>query len=379
MNICLVSWYYSANYGTCIQCYALVNYLKKNGYNVFVPDTYRYYYGFNHPFETFNKCVSYITKKIKAPNSLESFSNLSENIKKDYIERIDNNKRFGEKECSVVKMTSKKEFKKLISSCDVFMTGSDQIWNPDFVSPPFLLSFVPKSKKKISYGSSLGVSKITDNGIYKKYLTKFDKISVREYTAKTIIENITHKKCEVVLDPSFLIDKEDWEELAKKSKLNLKKKYILTYFIGKNDEWENYIKNYSLDERIIINILSESYIIPKLGISSAAYSVEDFIYLIKNAECIITDSFHACVISIILNRNFGVFKRFKDGTVRSQNSRIVDLLNLLNLNERLVNKESDLQRVLNTQIEYCDINEIVNEKIKESKDFLNNELNVGLC
>lgn len=373
-NICLVTWYNSINYGTCIQCYALSKFLSMQGYNVYIPDTYRYYYGLKHLIETLNVIKTKVIFKLKNPNKINKDDNMPLDIREGYKKRRQKNTEFAYKYNQIININSNKKFMDIINSTDFFVTGSDQIWNPRYCAPPFLLSFAQKGKK-LSYASSIGVSVIPADRkkMYKKYLKSFDSISVREKTARNALNAIFDKDekrpdINIVLDPSFLLDKLQWNEIADNSGLP-EGKYLFCYFIGDCNKWEKYIKafadKYSLK---IYYALSESNVLPHIGEIRADIGVRDFIAFIENAEYVITDSFHAVVLSIIFNKNFVVYRRFSDNSILSQNSRIFDILSEFKLMDRLV--ENDITDKISYDIDYSEVNLILDKRKKDSINYL---------
>ncbi len=219
---------------------------------------------------------------------------------------------------------------------DIYMTGSDQVWNPKHVKDDvnFLLAFVPFGAYKVSYASSFATSVLPEQyeNIYRKYLSEYDVISVRETTGVDIVKQLTGKNATVCCDPTLLLDEKEWNFLEAKSDLIIKKKYILVYALY-----------YMFDPYPeLLNIID--YVQKKLGLqvvylngrkedafrhNSKVYKSggpEDFLRLIKNAEFIITSSFHGAVFSILYNKPFL-------GIVRDNNSadsRISSLLNDFN-------------------------------------------------
>src|SRR5574344_313796 len=154
-NVCVITWYNSLNYGTCIQCYALTQFISKNGYHVFVPESFKYYYGLKHPIETIGKIKSITSKKDK--NVQKDTVELPREIRKGYEVRKNKNTEFAYSMNTVVHFNSRREFNEFINKINIFVTGSDQIWNPDYVTPPHLLSCAKSINKKIAYGCSIGV------------------------------------------------------------------------------------------------------------------------------------------------------------------------------------------------------------------------------
>lgn len=379
INIGIRTWYNSINYGTCLQAYALSQFLKKHSYNVFFVEGLKYYYGLHNPVETITAIIKkYINKHKKQPNSEYKFNDINLDIQEKYIKRKLKNTNFTNTKMSIHTNYSKNEYKKMLDNTNIFITGSDQIWNPNYVCTHNLLAFAPKHKK-IAYASSMGVDKIPFflRGMYKKYLSRFYKIGVREKTAQIELSKLLKKDVVTVLDPTFLLNKKDWINIIDKENCEKLpgKKYIFCYFIGKNRDWEKKIEEYALkNDYEVICAPSESYIIPDVGIAKPELGVEEFVNFLMNADIVSTDSFHAVALSINFNKKFAVFKRFKDTDKKSQNSRIIDVLNTFKLSNQLIDGENTLEKVLEKDIDYSETNNILNELRNSSEKFLINAI-----
>lgn len=269
--------------------------------------------------------------------------------------------------------------KSLIKGCynyDNILVGSDQVWHPlNLSSKYYSLIFVPDDINTISYASSFGVSKIPKHQINKtkQYLNKINHISVREESGAKIISKLINRQAIVVLDPTLLIDRNEWNKI--KSGKVIDKKYIFCYFIGTNEENRRIAKEFANNNDLEIVVLphideyvkaDEEYgtIFPeKIGPS-------EFIDLISNAEYVFTDSFHAAVFSIIYNKNFFVFERFNSNDKKSTNTRIYSLLSKINLTERICHNIKDVENNCNYNIDYSRINPIIEEERKKSVNFI---------
>ena len=279
-------------------------------------------------------------------------------------------------------LRKKADYKKLANECDAFITGSDQIWNPSHFSREYLLNFVPDNKKKIAYSSSFGVKKITGYyaKVYKKLLSRFNYIGVREVDGIKIVKDLTGKEAKVVLDPTMLLKKEQWQEIAKKAvisdKTALTKNYILCYFVGNTvNYWDavEKIRQYLKKDIVIIPYNADSY--EKNGILNIETGPNEFLWLIEHCDFLCTDSFHATVFANIFNKNYCVFKRFKDTDKASQNSRLETLLGMFDLKERLISVEDNMESIIKNTINWENVNEILNKKRDESIDFLETAIN----
>lgn len=303
-NIGIITHYYnSKNYGGILQAYALCRFINTMKYNA-KQISYSYIkigkrnfsikFICKHPQNILRKI--YYKLNIKRFNSrynkLNSFNNMS-------IPHTDN----VYTECSLYKLNE---------IFDCFITGSDQVWHPNVANVGFLLSFTEKSK--IAYAASFAVSQLSNIFCEKisKSLSDYKAISVREKDAVDLLQPLTDKKVEWVLDPTLLLDKSDWDEICPERRIE--KKYLFCYFLGADKRIRKLAKQYAKKHKLKIVTLPHLCGIAKSDIGFGDYKLydvapNDFISLIKYADCVFTDSFHACVFSGIYNKNFYVFNR----------------------------------------------------------------------
>lgn len=364
-KVCLATWHTSLNYGTCIQAYALAEYLRNNGFDVYIPDSFRYYYGLKHPFETLSNVMMKLRRK-------RNDNIVSTELKDRYDARYRKNEEFAREMSGVISFSSRQEYHSIISNTDIFVSGSDQIWNPGYVTPPMLLSIADNSRQKIAYGSSIGVSEIPDNKlrIYRKYLPRFEYIGVREEIAKIVLSKIIEEsKIQVVLDPSFLLTKDEWEQIAQKPDgVEENKSFVFCYFIGNSDRWVNDVDRYSKRYPCeVVCMPSEAMIIPSQFNCIIDAGVKEFIWCLLHAKLVVTDSFHATALSINFHTNFITYKRFEDSDKQSQNSRIINILNTFDLQNRLHNNGEPIEDIE----QYFEHSQLILDSLrKESSDFL---------
>lgn len=226
---------------------------------------------------------------------------------------------------------------KSIEIYDAFITGSDQVWNPDCYLKPFYLDFVPSNKKKIAYAASIAKNKLSESeaSIFRVSLESFSAVSVREKTSVDLLKDISPVKIHYLIDPTLLVSKSEWEDLCNKN--NKEKNYIFCYFLGTNSRIYREIKKFAKAKNLkIINIPygGEQYVwnseyFGDIKIIDA--DPKDFLSLIQNASYIFTDSYHAVIFSFIFEKQFFVFNRDREHDI---NIRIYDLLKLLELSGR---------------------------------------------
>lgn len=318
----IVSLYGNSNFGNKLQNYAVQEILKKEGLNtvniVNIPCLNNKKVNHIEVLKLYIKgWFRYILKGDKIKDCVDPKD--PKERKKNFLEfnkKIVNSKHF-------FSFSRLQEFDKY----DYYFVGSDQIWNPIYggLSDLDLLTFT--QKKKIAISASFGIEEIPLDykGRVEQYISKFDAISVREEAAKNIIEKITNRQdVEVLIDPTMMLQKEEWDRIVKKPKEILPDKYIVCYFLG--TETKEYIS-------AIHKIAAEKdcEIIDLSNLESEFYCCgpSEFVYLIKTAEFVCTDSFHASVFSILYNRPFLVFDR--NGKHTGMGSRINTLLKTFHL------------------------------------------------
>lgn len=221
---------------------------------------------------------------------------------------------------------------------DVYVVGSDQVWNPSASSSiePYFLTFAPKEAKKISYASSFGVSNIPASLYekYKKLLSNIDYLSVREQTGVCLVKTLTGRDATCVLDPTLLLNKKQWGNIML-AYPHMPSRYILVYQLLPSETLPSLAKS-----------IAEEMKCPIYYLAKRAYAVNapngmrvikdagpaEFLWLIKNASCVVTNSFHGTAFSVNFCTPFYTVLNSKRGS----NARITSLLNSVNLMGRIV-------------------------------------------
>lgn len=306
------------NYGNKLQNYASVQILKKMGYKVRTLIT--------------EPQSSVILIRIKCLiNAILGYKFRSKKTQLVWKKQIRFQK-FNEKYLNPDDAYIKKNS---VGNYDFYCIGSDQVWNPegferhDFKKDLFLLTFT-SSEKKVCMAPSFGVETLPCKWIewFKEQLSTYKYLSVREEAGAKIIGELTGKKANVVIDPTLMVEKNEWLKIAKKPNVFPDDAYVLTYFIGgMRSDVRKQLEEYALEKNLkVYNLLDVSQ--PDLYITDPC----EFLYLISHASLVLTDSFHACVFSILFSIPFYVYNRL--GVEESMNSRIDTLLNLLKLNRK---------------------------------------------
>ena len=350
------------NYGAQLQEYALQKTINNSNVNCEVlnysdPEINKHYTLFG---------IGTGNIKTKIIRIIKNFVFLNKNIKRK--------KNFQCFEKKYIKYTYKKYTEKTIKKekiqKDIYITGSDQVWNPEItggLSDVYTLNFGNDNIKRISYAASIGNEKNVQKykKEYQKKLSGLDKISVREESAKKELEKIfPEKNIEVVLDPTLLLNKEEWEVEINNIKPE-KEKYILAYIVEENEEHTKIVNE--LSQKTNIKIISFERKKRYNQILRSAYTDGplEFIKLIKNAEYIVATSFHATVFSIIFNKKFWIVPHKTTG------SRVTDLLKKLGISNRAVNTIDEFkERDYNEEIDYERVNKKLEEERKKSIKWL---------
>ena len=360
------------NYGASLQAYALQKYLDYSEIDNLIidyrPDYLDWHYKLSWwisprsryysiltkiPFLRFFYVLCRFFKEIRSFRRKQSFDGFT----KKYLNRT-----------KIVK--NLEDVNEEFFNAELLITGSDQVWNSinldNGLDPVFYLNFGKESIKRISYAASFGgseVYKLEENRI-RKMLHMLDSISVRESSGIDIIKKfgLTGK---LVCDPVLLLSEKQWENAF--DNVEFDEKYILIYNLSKSNEsllkCANTLKKQANIK--IYSIYNQTHISSDKEFLNADPSM--FVHLINNAECVVTNSFHASVFSVIFKKDFYSFSDKKKNS-----ARISNFLNLLGLEDRYNSTIFDF----NAHIDYEKVNPILNDFIERSKEWLNSQLNI---
>ena len=365
-RITLVTWLGSGNFGTSLQSFALHRKLQDLGYSV------TFLSGCPKKFTIKNK-IKYVLgligvdlSSIKRKIKVEKLTSKQKKLQRF----IQNNYNLAEA------INSKRQLDRIVDNTDVFVTGSDQIWNTVYCLNPFYFLDFAKDKKRIAYASSMGISDFPNEHkqAVKSLLSKFQHIGVREQTAAKAISSLLDRNdIRQVLDPTFLLDRKEWLAISEKAdiEIDIQNKYIFCYLIGNNswykEQLQDVVASTGIKKVIVVPAVeNKDFSIEGAIIYDAAGPLE-FIKLIKEAAFVCTDSFHATALSLNMEVPFVEFMRFSDDSKGSQNSRLYDILERYNLTYRIYNKTD--KRWADDIVYSAVSNQIKNDR-KASLDFL---------
>ena len=362
MKIGILTFHRAENFGAVLQAYALQQYLVSCGYNAIV--------------------IDYRCKSIERVYHLYNLSVLVKrrNIFKSSFEYVKRYRRLSDRKTKKLKYNDfRNKYLQLTSSVykikrpldfDIYIVGSDQVWNLELLNGMnkiFFLSFpIKKCAKKISYAAS------SDKGSYRlfeKYkdrisqsLNDFDAISVRENELRDEMRKYTNKDITVCVDPTFLLEKQDYEKLAVKP---LESKYILVYHMAETPEGV-----------VLANEIAKTKNLKVIEIHSIFSSNTDksrhkqnigpleLLGYIQYSEMIITTSFHGLALSLILQKEVWIMNK-------TNSARLKNLLNIVGLQRRLIH---DRTSYIDEEIDYSLVQEKLNVEILLSKNYIKSTL-----
>jgi hypothetical protein len=405
MRVAILTFARTNNYGATLQCYALNKYIRSLGHETIiinlplddgsvrsktVPSTivkppvikriiWRLRYLLNKAKNKFfsrnkqNVCVMepyemrYSLSPIQREEELKfSAANMKlfDAFREKYLSNI--TKEYFEEE----------DFAKNYPSADIYVVGSDQVWNIAITRwqyPLFFLSFVKGKSKKIAYAACMGGSEdILFSKEQKKCIGKllkgFDKISVRNQVAANILYKNFSINAKQVVDPTILLD--GYEELARESDINATGSLWFDKFII-NDLWLDAIRYVANQQGLDIRADRTLIRIPKIPFNPVV-SVADWLRLVQTSSFVFTDSFHCTVFCILSRKQFITTPSYKGGE-----GRMLDLLKKLGLEDRFFFDPESVKRDIarwKTPIDYDKVYIKLNKLKEESKDFLKEAL-----
>lgn len=366
LNIGIISLFCDKrNYGGTLQAYALCRVLNDMGYTSEQIMLGKYSGFRNIDLKVIQKKPS-ILRKILKP--LKPIYRAIKKIELSKREKLKEKWRevFGKFNEKFVPC-SKREYNEInmsdtLSIYDVFITGSDQVWNPIWYFEPFFLTFVSNGAPKLSYAASISQKELSPKAksIYKENLKDFFAISVREKEAVELIQDISPVKVEYVLDPTMLLSAEQWDDIVSERIIN--EKYLFCYFLSDDKNMRNVAKKYANEHGLkIVNIKHATGEYHANDKWFANYNMDapppnDFLSYIKYSDVVFTDSFHATVFSILYKKQFFVFTR---PSYNGMETRIASLMNIFEIKNRFF----DINKTINIK----HLNEVV--EIDYSKEF----------
>lgn len=336
MKVGILTFHDAHNYGAVLQAFALKKYIQKLGYEVSIINYHHETIPDGYPKENNEKRWEKFDKFIKELIDYDTKTYINE----QELETLD---------------------------IDFWICGSDQIWNTEITrgfNKGFFLDFNTNGKK-ISYAVSMGIDELPkeQEEDFKNSLNKLNKISVREETLQKYAKKFTDKEVEKVLDPTLLLEEKDYESLILDNNYG---EYVLIYALGPDERLIKIANKIAKEKNVKIIELNdkknENYFCEQISDAGP----DEFLTLIKNAKAVVTNSFHGTIFSIIFEKEFYTITRL------NRNSRMKNILKIVDMEDRLIDKVEELEKI--KVQDYKKVYYRLNVEKEKSKEFLNKAL-----
>ena len=377
MKIGIITIHNSPNYGACLQSFALWKYIANLGYETEIIDLHRPHQAdyvaskrFTRSREMQGYCLRAIKGKLKKILGLSRpHRHLSDSAQAKF-DAFNSQIRLSQPYRSIDYLYDNPPV------YDIYISGSDQLWNPDqpFCLEPYFLTFAPQGKRKLSYASSVGITKLTEQekDSFGEWLKSYDAISVRELQTKELIETLVGKNVEQVADPTFLLNPSDWKSMAIPPKRD---GYLLLFTLQYDRLLLNYARNLGKESgRKVVYLTAlqpESQEPDYEAVTNAG--PREWLGLIGNAQMMITDSFHGTVFSLIMGTsNFFTYI----APTNKRGIRITELLETYCLTDHLLSADLDqtYDQLEAKMIDHKKVENIMENERNRSRQFLNDNL-----
>lgn len=363
-RIGILTWHYFLNFGSALQAYALKSTINGLGHRAEIIN-YRSPKHGNPPYwkdlgriavsKIFSKKGFLLGRQITYPFLRFHY---------DYL---------GLRKASVSMDWLKNQTKKY----DCVVCGSDQIWAPNVLDKVYLLDFVPNKTKKVSYAASIGLNSIPKDleDVYCTALQTFEAVSVREAKGQELLSTYCGIRSQVVLDPTLLVSADQWVQLERcpeELSLELDKPYVLCYFLNRENTYREQVEKYAKEKGFALvgySLKEEDHtwmqdITGKIGPS-------EFLWLVRHAQTVITDSYHGTIFSLLYHKNFLTLKRFRSDDPICQNSRIEQLNTYFSISDHFASNGDSLH---DKEIDYNKFEEKLTKLREESINYLKKAL-----
>lgn len=412
MKIKLITFAPHPNFGTCLQSYALNYVLRKMGHDVeFI------YNGREKPPQPFLKVVIKRCLKLFLPKSLIASikAKRQANITEPYILELPDRpflywlsklslyeKVYKMLKCrnlqwkKVYKFTyedgnfnmhriyTHKQYEEVTAETDLFITGSDQIWNPfcGGFNPMMFVEF-GGDRKRVAYSSSISLPElpVLVEQRMKTDLEKFQHIAVREQRSVELLSKLLHRDdIKLVVDPTYLLTAKEWEDFGNKAEIEfvVPERYIFCYFVGdkRADIYEQMVQDVKrftgIQDVITLECYSRdlNYGDGRLYKDAGPY---EWVYLLRHASYVCMDSFHATAFALKFQKEFVHAMKNTDTETGSQNTRMYDILSRYGLLYKIyhANSGNGWQQL----VDYGKVKPIIENEINDSMSYLNYEIN----
>lgn len=372
----MLTFHWADDYGALLQCYALKTYLSRYEETIVIPYSPKALYS----RYCLVRCPRYLRLTGRVWSVLDSLRPgrfcsrwlAKRRIAQFRAQHLTSDRR---------RLLSAQEIVAYRREIRTYLVGSDQVWNPDITEgfqDGYFCTFraqLPEGVRCVAYAASTGQERLDTScdAALTEYLKNFDVISIREQGAVPYLESLCGVRPEVMLDPVFLLGKQEWERLLPARK-RPKERYIVVYDTVYNEEMALCLKN--LREKlgfpvvVVLHPMMERYC---WGADryAAGCGVEEFLELLHGAEYMVTNSFHGAAMSLILHKQFVAFR------LRKRNARIENILQIAGQAARLVSTAQEGERMLMEPVNWTEADALLETERMRAKAFLREHVLVG--
>lgn len=367
MKVSFITRHNIINYGSVLQTIALQEMIERSGHEAEVID----YIRTDEDFRNIAKVLANRNDRCKKSRLFRLFfiagKTLEFQIAGRKFEQIRHKYLKASKRYSTLG-----ELKENPPEADIYMTGSDQVWGgigEDRYDPAFFLDFGDSDKKRLSYAASFGRTDMNEDilKVYSDLLKKYSIISVREESAKQILISQGYRDTFQVLDPTLLLTPKEWDDIVAIEESRFKKPespYILVYQRRPNKVIDRYAEGLSKHSGLpIYRITADFHQGIRGGRMVFLPNIHEFIDWIKNANFLVTDSFHGTAFAI--NYNVDFVDILPSGTA----TRNLSILNILGLSNRIVKDKTDFS-FIEEKVDFSKVNAVLDDERQRSKEIL---------
>jgi len=344
--------FFRANYGSVLQCYALQSNIKKLGYDC---DVYEERYTgvgrYIHGVMRRLRMQAYFLLKKEAGQIYKKYmKQIAHTNKFVSPESIQNINSFIDREMNCHSCSKGKLRRAAKKDCLAFVTGSDQVWNVSkgLINSFYFLDFA-SDRQKVCFAPSVGTDVVPAHleKPLRNYISKFRYVSCREEEGSALINRVMGEDvCVTLLDPTFLLNREDFQYLESQSNFDFEREYIFLHFLNKPSNVAVEVIKKVAKERPDARFVVFANDYPEFDFLSNQEVLfgtpYDYVACINHAAVVLTDSFHSTALSINQETNFFVFER-EYGEIRSQISRITNILKIFDYQDRLIADSADVK------------------------------------
>lgn len=357
-KIGIITWHHYGNFGSALQAYALQTTLSRIGY---LPRI------INYRGANYHK-IDYVKDRVKS--ALNCISHHISGVK--YYPFIEFQNKYFHQSAVV---WDNGRFKKVCRDMECVICGSDQIWAPNVFNPIYFANFIAdKEVKKISYAASIGLKYIPEKLIpeYRELLKEFHAVGIREEVGKNLLSEKCGIEATVVIDPTLLLNVSEYSELEREPRQKIPEKYIFCYFLNENNLYEKTVKRIAGNSNYEIIGISRTEDNYRWITRVEEIGPSEFLWLIHNAQIVITDSFHGTIFSLLYHKEFYVFERFLEDDPINQNERIFQLDSMFDIRNRIL--RPDTVELTNDMIDFDKFEERLKREREASVGFLKEAL-----